>query len=307
MLWRYLLRSFRSGIDQYPRIARTFIVLVFVGLNVLGFFRLRDKRNPASTLERAAEAIRERDSAAFEVEADVDSIAASYYDQHLLPQRLADKTALVPGIRERDKTAVARRLRRWIETGRIDDSERPRLTLLGDFIRSALGTRSATVQEIRPAHNIAIAIADLGDRYGIHASLEIKLVRQQGFWRISEVTNVEELVSELHRQEEARVFPLNRELNATVRLAIPVRTGPRSWQVPVNASAPASVTYSVACTTSSGQIWSSDVRTLNGGTSAFIDITCDCTSAECSPPIVTIQEIRGPTRTLRRASPRALD
>jgi hypothetical protein len=309
MLWRHPLQSIRNGINQYPRIARTIIVLALIGLNVRGFLRLQNKRNPASTLERAAEAIRERDSSAFEAEADVESIAASYYDQHLLPQRLEDKTASVPGVRERDKNAVARRLRRWIETGRIDDSERPRLTLLGDFIRSALDAHSATVQEIRPAHNIAIAIADIGDRYGIHASLEIKLVRQQGFWRITEVTNVEELVHDLSTRERARIARQNRDLDAAVRIGMPVRTGPGSWRVPVNASPPISLTYSVGCTGSPGQTVPSAycVRTLNKSGPAFLDVACGCTTAECPPPSITIHEIRRPTETLRREIPRALD
>jgi len=197
-------------IDTHPLLARTVIVAILVGLNIWGYERFHAKRNPRYTLERIGDAIRGRDSATFDTEADVDSIAKSFYDQHILPERIANGTALIAGVREHDAAAIARRLRRWVETARIDETEKPRLTLLADFVRSGLERNSETIDLINTSRTVSIAEVSLTDRFGIRAQVELRLVNSQGFWRLAEITNVEDLAGQLRRAEVARIGPAQR-------------------------------------------------------------------------------------------------
>jgi hypothetical protein len=276
--------------------------------NVWGLYRFLDKRNPVSTLHRAGDAVRHGDSPAFESEANIESIAASYYDQHLLPRHVADGTAEKAGLRERNTAAISRRLRRWIETGRIDP-ESPRLTLLGEFLHSAILAKSAEVERIRTAHNLAIVTVKLGQKNDLQAELEIKLVRQQGIWRVVEITNIEELIRNLNTQELARVARLNGELEKAASIRGKTNSGPGKWRVLLDSSAQGSVTVIADCTGLQRQVTSSvrSAWTFERPGAMFVDFQCSCATADCPPPNVNIDEFRGRNHTLRRVTPRALD
>jgi hypothetical protein len=308
--------SLVRAIDHFPKLSRVVAILVLVGLNYAGFSRWHRNQNPAFTLNRAADAIRHRDSTAFEVEADVDRLAGSYYDQHLLPTVLRSGSP-AEGVRARYVQSIARRLRRWVETSRIDDSESPRLTLLADFLTSALMRGSAVQRSIRSAGGLAIAAVDLADEQNGTLSLEIKLVRQQGHWRIVEITNLEEAIGMLRRVELARIRRLHRIIDNAVAIQPAVFKSARessgqrlfSYELRLTGNIDAVVQWSAVCRWGVGQAVSTENMrtTLKKSVAVPLIIECPCPVEPCKPPSVIVDELTSGKLTVRRESPKALD
>lgn len=207
-----MLRRLRRFLGTF---LRTIVVVVIVLLlNVLGFLRWQVKRNPEYAINQAADAIRKHDGGKFETFVDVQKVAESYYDQHRYPVHVVNNVA-TPERRTHESAAIARRLRRWVETSRIDESEYPRLMLLGNALAGALSPKGrAQLSRIAVAGNLALGYINLEDPLRRKFDLELKLVRERSGWRITEVTNVEDLVNDLRREEERRIAAINDQVKS---------------------------------------------------------------------------------------------
>ncbi|HUR81400.1 MAG TPA: hypothetical protein VM733_11575 [Thermoanaerobaculia bacterium] len=295
------------------------IIAAILVANVVGSIRWYRKRNPAYALEQTAESVRHHDASQFDAWVDVDKLAASYYDQHLLPARLRDKTFDERG-RSRDIAAIARRLRRWVVTGRIDEEETPRLTLLGKTLQGAITGRTAHVDRLSKGGRTVIASVTLDDGVGHRTTLDIRLDRQRGGgWRITEVTNVEGIVDELRRSEMQRVRAIEERLAQAVVTSKPRLAGERvdvdqvtrEFEVVVTPRAPTPlVEWSAVCDSDSGTTTSSgQVLRFPKATRTSVRVRCRCNvTRPCRDPIVRIDAVTmANARTLRRETPLPLD
>jgi hypothetical protein len=248
-------------VDRWPWAARITVALALIVLNGWGLWRFAQRRDPKYAIAVAAEAIRHRDSTAFAQAADADSIAASYYDQHLSPIPIKGGTAATPGQRERDVKSIARRLRRSIEieTDHNDTEETPRVKLIGTSIGEAVKVGAWSVDSTHEAHDICLATITLMRPAAPNLKLDMKVSRQQGRWRIVEVTNVEEVIKALRDAEQTRFEKLLPKIQAAVSVTLRPKAGPVSEQaeglrqsydvVFLANEAQAAVTFAVVCQT----------------------------------------------------------
>lgn len=296
------------------------VVALLLGANLAGYLRWEAKRDPEYALQRAEEAVQRRDPSLFDAWVDVDKLAASYYEQHLLPLRLAEKTA-DDERRRHDVAAVARRLRRWVVTTRIDESETPRLTLLGAVLRGALTHErgTATVEKTTRGGRTVVASVKLVDELGRAATLDLRLDRQRGgTWRISEVTNVEDLVETLRFAEIERVRRARDHIAGLVHVSDPwlveqKQAGEavtRLYAVRLTSTGAAAIEWSGIC--ASGNVTTTD----SGHRLSFakrkteeVTITCSCESEPCGPPFLRIEaaSTRKGEPPIRRVEPLPLD
>lgn len=288
------------------------IALLIVAANGIGFVRWTRKRAPEYALERAAAAVRHHDPTLFDAWVDVDKLAGSYYEQHLLPNRTAADEAQ----HKRDTAALARRLRRWVVTSRIDESERPRLTLLGTVLYDALTQHTSTVRSISRGGRTVIATVDIADRAGRSATLEIRLDRRRGgTWRIMEVTNVSGVIHDLRRSEFRRVSNIEKQLARSVHLSPPrsveAESSPshHTYSLTLTPRKIAKLEFSVTCESTSGSTTDAGhLMIFREDEPKTMKITCVCTAAPCPKPYVRVDAVwlRNGAE-VRRAEPLALD
>jgi len=307
-----------AGSWLYDRGGVLLLVAVMVLLNVPGYLRWEEERNPDNALNQAAEAIRRHDASLFEAWVDVDAVAASYYEQHLLPERV-QANAADDAKRARDIQSVARRLRRWVITSRTDETESPRLTLLGAMLRGALTHGTANVKQESRGGRTIIKTVELEDDEGRAARLDIRVDRQRGgTWRIMEVTNVEEVVGSLRRAEIARIRKRQKEIDTLIVAGVPQFTieqasrgaTNRVYKVQLTPIDAARVEWSAIC--SSGNSIATDaghVLSFEGLQPKTVVVTCSCTASPCGGAMVRIDAVtrRSNTKRIERIEPLPLD
>jgi hypothetical protein len=294
------------------------LVIVALFLNGYGCFRWQRKRNPAHALEQAGEAVRRHDASLFDNWVDVDKLAGSYYDQHLLPMRLREN-AIDENRRKRDVAAIARRLRRWVVTTRIDEDETPRLTLLGEALRRSIEQERTVVGKLSSGGRTVIASVAISDDSGRKAVLDIRLDRQRGgTWRITEVTNVQAVIDDLRTSEQRRVQAIDVRLARAVTIGQPRLLAEQSahervtrlYTVSFTPAAPGRVTWSATCDSAAGS-GSTSGQVLEFKTMApqTVSIRCQCRTVACGAPAVRVDAIHrvDGTLVLQRAVPLPLD
>lgn len=306
----------RRILERIADFRRTIGVILLIGLaNFAGYLRWHHQSNPRFALQKVSDALRNHDLSLFEKYVDVDAVAGGYFDQHLLPKRLRENPSALAAVRAREMQALARRLRRWIETSYIDEPEEPRLSLLGEMVGGAFDNGgTAELLRLSNAHHTAFAYIHLKDPLGRSANLDVKLVRRAGTWRISEVTNVEEFVGTLQESEKRRVNASQKAIQRAVSVSSSTfekTTSPPGgylYKATITERDAVSLQWSYFChwRTSSSEggpheIWFRARKMVQ------VSFICMC-EPECTTAIIEIESVtRRDGKVIRRQEPRPLD
>src|SRR5216684_707239 len=186
-------------IERFPLLTRGLMLLLIGGLNIIGFVRWYGNRRPGVPLDLAIEAIRNRDSTAFTEAVDVDRLVASYYDQHLLQGRPVSEAT-----RSLYVKAIGRRLRHWIDAG-VTETSYPRFDALVTFLRESADSRRWKIHDVSETRGSGMIT--LHNAANDTVEMKLKIVREEGRWRVAELLNVAEVVDEVRNSEWRRLSP----------------------------------------------------------------------------------------------------
>lgn len=200
-------------IEQYPLVTRGLLLLLIFGLNIIGLVRWYGNRRPGGPLDRAIEAIGNRDSTAFAEAVDVDRLVASYYDQHLLQARPVQEATRSLYIK-----AMSRRLRHWIDAG-VTETSYPRFDALVTFLRESADSRRWQIHDVSETRGSGMIT--LHNAANDTVEMKLKIVREEGRWRVAELLNVAEVVDEVRNSEWRRLSPDLQTINDAVVIVPP--------------------------------------------------------------------------------------
>jgi hypothetical protein len=195
----------QSWIEKHPLTARSLLLIVIFGLNIVGFIRWNLNRSPEVPLDLAIKAIRAHDSTAFSDAVDIDRLVGSYYDQHLRHGKPVPEATRALYIKN-----IGRRLRHWIDSGDTENSY-PRFDALVKFLGDSVESRR--VQAGGVDERTSSETVTFQNQANDKVTMRLKVVKDAGRWRVAELLNANEVVSQVRNSELNRVAPLIRRMN----------------------------------------------------------------------------------------------
>jgi hypothetical protein len=295
-------------IEKHPLLTRGLLLLLIFGLNIGGYVRWYSNRRPGVPLDVAIEAIRNRDSTAFTEAVDVDRLVASYYDQHLLQGNPVSEATRSLYIK-----AIGRRFRHWIDAGTTETSS-PRFDALVAFLRESADLHRWQIHDV--SETTGSGTITLRNKANDTVEMKLKIVKEEGRWRVAELLNATEVVDAVRSSEWRQLSSTLQIINDAAEIL------PPSPNDPVNANSPVT-TYSGRVHVKKGRVdyaicglYSASgtfVRTiqvvtspLNAGQNAEFSFPWrDCGAADCLPTVRWAQVGLNGGRIVVR--PRALD
>ncbi|UOR04843.1 DUF2939 domain-containing protein [Hymenobacter aerilatus] len=209
---------------EYSTMKKAFLLVTLLSVLIGGYWYYRTTAaGPKYSLLKAAAAVQSHDVAAFEQYVDVESIASDIVDQ-VTTQRTTLKL-LNPGgvafmsslrlLKPQLAAAAREEVQRYVETGSVEaataaQSKRPLnvsiLGLAGKMVSPDSKFKDVKYVKEESSEQALVGLEFTQPAYDTTLVLELKMIKRDDHWQVTQVTNTDELIRHVARLEKQRML-----------------------------------------------------------------------------------------------------